>query len=155
MLVVSSPRKIRGIMAPIPSCGSPKLRSPSSVVRPQSPLVITFALHVLRLLPFLIGGHRQLALENPALRQHLAVYKRTTPHQAGRLFWAALARVGPGGGRHWFIVTPAIVLRWQRRRFRDYWTRLSCRPTAGRPSLDAEIAAANPLWGARASTVSS
>jgi hypothetical protein len=31
---------------------------------------------LLRLLPFLIGGHRQLALENLALRQQLAVYKR-------------------------------------------------------------------------------
>ena len=40
-------------------------------------LVITLLLHVLRLLPFLFGGHRQLALENLALRQQLAVYKRT------------------------------------------------------------------------------
>jgi hypothetical protein len=35
--------------------------------------VITPVLHLLRLLPFLIGGHRQLALENLALRQQLAV----------------------------------------------------------------------------------
>jgi hypothetical protein len=34
-------------------------------------------LHVLRLLPFLCGGHRQLALENLALRQQLATYKKT------------------------------------------------------------------------------
>src|SRR5439155_22271704 len=33
----------------------------------------------LRLLPFLCGGHRQLALENLALHQQLAVYKRTAP----------------------------------------------------------------------------
>jgi putative transposase len=46
------------------------------------------------------------------------------------------------------------VLRWQRRRFREYWTQLSRRPT-GRPCVNAEIAslvrtmaAANPLWGA-------
>jgi len=31
--------------------------------------MITFLLHLLRLLPFLVGGHRQLALENLALRQ--------------------------------------------------------------------------------------
>ena len=36
--------------------------------------MITLLLHVLRLLPFLCGGHRPLALENPALRQQLAVY---------------------------------------------------------------------------------
>jgi len=53
------------------------------------------------------------------------------------------------------IVTPDTVLRWQRRRFRDYWTKLSGRPPAGRPSVHSEIkalvakmVAANPLWGA-------
>jgi putative transposase len=53
------------------------------------------------------------------------------------------------------IVTPDIVLRWQRRRFREHWTQLSGRSTSGRPPVNAEItalvrkmAAANPLWGA-------
>jgi hypothetical protein len=32
---------------------------------------------VFRLLPFLVGGHRQLDLENLALRQQLAVHKHT------------------------------------------------------------------------------
>ena len=41
--------------------------------------MITLLLHLLRLLPFLFGGHRQLALENLALRQQLAVYKRLAP----------------------------------------------------------------------------
>jgi hypothetical protein len=52
--------------------------------------MITVLLHVLRLLPFLVGGHRQLALENIALRQQLAVYKRLAPRTelrpADRLF---------------------------------------------------------------------
>jgi putative transposase len=53
------------------------------------------------------------------------------------------------------IVAPGTVLRWQRRRFRDYWTRCSHRPVVGRPPVTPEIralvtqmAAANPLWGA-------
>jgi len=53
------------------------------------------------------------------------------------------------------IVSPDTVLRWQRRRFREYWTQLSRRPTGGRPRIDTEIAAlirkmaaANRLWGA-------
>jgi putative transposase len=53
------------------------------------------------------------------------------------------------------IVTPATVLRWQRRRFREHWTKLSGRPRVGRPPVNAEIralvtrmAAANSLWGA-------
>ena len=39
--------------------------------------MITLLLHLIRLLPFLVGGHRQLALENLALRQQVAVHKRT------------------------------------------------------------------------------
>src|SRR5436190_18209718 len=39
--------------------------------------MITLLFHLLRLFPFLCGGHRQLALENLALHQQLAVYKRT------------------------------------------------------------------------------
>jgi hypothetical protein len=37
--------------------------------------MITLLLHLFRVLPFLFGRHRQLALENLALQ--LAVYKRT------------------------------------------------------------------------------
>ena len=121
--------------------------------------MITLLLHLLRLLPFLIGGHRQLALENLALRQQLAVYKRTAPrptlHTMDRLFWVGLARVWTGWQRALVIASPDTVLRWQRRRFREYWTQLSHRPTGGRPCVNAEIAslvrtmaAANPLWGA-------
>jgi putative transposase len=121
--------------------------------------MITFLLHLFRLLPFLLGGHRQLALENVALRQQLIVYKRAVPRprlcRADRLFWAALARLWSGWRQPLVIVTPDTVLRWQRRRFREYWTKLSGRPTAGRPTIHVEIkalitqmAAANPLWGA-------
>jgi hypothetical protein len=51
-------------------------------------------LHLLRLLPFLVGGHRQLALENQALRQQLIVYKRTMsrPPDANELLQAAFRR---------------------------------------------------------------
>src|SRR5262245_5840755 len=121
--------------------------------------MISLILHLLRLLPFLLGGHRQLALENLALRQQLAVYKRTVtrPPLRGRdrLFWVALASVWAGWKQSLVIVTPDTVLRWQRRRFRAYWTLLSGRPTGGRPpiapairALVRRMAAANPLWGA-------
>src|SRR5438093_8719294 len=50
----------------------------SALIRGESRPMIALLLHLLRLLPFLCGGHRQLALENLALRQQLAVYKRTT-----------------------------------------------------------------------------
>src|SRR6266850_491500 len=80
--------------------------------------MITLLLHLLRLLPILGGGHRQVALENLALRQQLVVYKRTAtrPRLRGtdRLFWVWLARVWAGWRR-------PLVMR---------------------------MAAANPLWGA-------
>jgi transposase InsO family protein len=110
-------------------------------------------------LPFLFGGHRQLALENLALRQQLAVYKRAIIRpplrRADRLFWIGLARIWTGWRQALVIVTPATVLLWQRRRFREYWTRLSRPASGGRPHVPPEIkaliirmATANPLWGA-------
>ena len=121
--------------------------------------MITLLLHLLRLLPFLCGGHRQLALENMALRHQLAVYRRTAPRPklrtTDRLFWVGLVRVWTRWRQSLIIVTPATVLRWQRCRFREHWTQFSGRPTGCRPPVNAEItalvrkmAAANPLWGA-------
>src|SRR5438552_8403538 len=121
--------------------------------------MITLLLHLLRLLPFLFGGHRQLALENLALRQQLVVYKRTVPRPrlrtTDRLLWVGLATVWAGWRQALVIVSLNTVLRWQRRRFREHWTGLSGRPRLGRPPINAEtaalirrMAATNPLWGA-------
>src|SRR6266481_2991091 len=87
--------------------------------------MIILLLHLLRLLPFLCGGHRQLALENLALRQQLAVYKRTVNRpklqRSDRLLWVWLSGVWPAWKQALVIVAPATVLRWQRRRFRRHW----------------------------------
>ena len=131
----------------------------SVLIRHNPRSMITLLLHVLRLLPFLCGGHHQLALENLALRQQLAVYRRSVPRPrlcpTDRLFWVGLARVWAGWRQALIIVAPDTVLRWQRRRFRKYWTQLSGRTRRGRPPVNAEIkalvtrmATANPLWGA-------
>ncbi len=121
--------------------------------------MITLLLHLLRLLPFLFGAHRHVALENLALHHQLAVYKKTVTRpkvrRSDRLFWVALSRMWAGWRQALVIVSPNTVLRWQRRRFCEHWTKLSARPIAGRPPVNAEIkalvtrmAAANPLWGA-------
>jgi hypothetical protein len=121
--------------------------------------MISTLLHLVRLLPFLCGGHRDLALENLALRQHLAVYKRTvarpTLRRSDRLFWIWMSRTWAGWRQALIIVAPDTVLPWHRRRFREHWAKLSGRPTRGRPPVNAEIialvrkmAAANPMWGA-------
>src|SRR5438552_4175769 len=100
--------------------------------------MIILLIHLLRLLPFLFGGHRQLALENLALRQQLAVYKRTVNRpklqRSDLLLWVWLSRVWPAWRQALVIVAPATVLRWQRRRFLRHWATLSGRRPAGRPS---------------------
>src|SRR4030095_12508502 len=121
--------------------------------------MVTLLLHLLRLLPMLCGGHRQVALGNLALRPPPAVYKKMVnrPKLLGsdRLFWVALSRVWAGWRQALLIVSPNTVLRWQRRRFREYWARLSALAVAGRPRVSRQIRAlavrmaqANPLWGA-------
>ena len=121
--------------------------------------MISTLLHLLRLFPFLCGGYRQVALENLALRQQLAVYKRTASRPKlrtrDRLFWIWLSRVWTGWRDALVIVAPDTVLRWRRRRFREHWTKLSRWTRGGRPPVSAEISAlittmaeANPLWGA-------
>jgi putative transposase len=121
--------------------------------------MIILLLNLLRLFPFLCGGHRQLALENLALRHQVAVYKRTLGRprlrRADRLFWVGLTRVWAGWRQSLVFVTPDTVVRWQRRRFRKHWAKLSRKCRVGGPSVDPKIialvhkmAAANPLWGA-------
>jgi putative transposase len=96
---------------------------------------------------------------NLALRHQLAVYKKTVrPAKAAHqrpLFCLLLSRVWISWRRALVIVSPNTVLRWQRRRFRDYWTSLSHRRPAGRPPIGHQIRAfilrvapANPLGGA-------
>jgi putative transposase len=95
--------------------------------------VTSLLLDLLRLLPFFLGGHRQLALENLALHEQLAVYKRMAPRPRlrtiDRLFWVGLVRAWTSWRQALVFVSPDTVLRWQRRRFRAYWAKLSGRPT--------------------------
>src|SRR6516162_3534192 len=89
---------LQGVPRQNPSCG--QVVDLSARIRRQSRLMISMLLHLFRLFPFLCGGHRQLALENLALRQQLAMYKRTLTrprlHRTDRLFWVGLTRVWTG-----------------------------------------------------------
>ena len=66
-----------------------------------------------------------LATENLALRQQLAVikYQRPRPRltDADRLFWVVLSRIWSGWQDSLHIVQPETVLRWHRQGFRYYW----------------------------------
>ena len=111
-----------------------------------------------QLLTVLGGGHRSLALENLALRQQLAMYRRARPKPAAqwadRMFWVGLRRLWLDSKSALVVVRPATVIDWHRRGLAWFWTRRS-RSLGGRPRIDAELrrlvremADANPLWGA-------
>ncbi len=104
-----------------------------------------------------LKSRQNLALENLALRQQLAVLnqssKRPRISDADRAFWAVVSRIWSDWRYALVLVKSETVVRWHRQVFRRRWTR-KCRPR-GRPTLDPAIkrlirrlSRANPLWGA-------
>ncbi len=67
-----------------------------------------------------------LVLENLALRQQLAVFKRRDPRlrltHPDRLFWIALSRVWSRWRETLVVVKPETVVGWHRWAFRRFWT---------------------------------
>jgi putative transposase len=121
--------------------------------------VLSALVVLLRSLGLVCSGHRAVALENVALRQQLAVLRRTGRHpQLGtrdRLFWVLLAKAWSEWRTALIIVQPDTVVRWHRQWLRRRWTRRSTHARPGRPSTAAAIRtlvdkmrAAIPLWGA-------
>ena len=121
-------------------------------------MMLTTILRLLCLIPTAFRLRSELALENLALRQQLAVlnrqHRRPKLQRSDRLFWIFLSRFWADWKEALIIVKPETVLRWRRKRFALYWSRLS-RNHGGRPTTDREIrelirrmAKSNPLWGA-------
>ncbi|HYV30479.1 MAG TPA: integrase core domain-containing protein [Candidatus Binatia bacterium] len=101
---------------------------------------------------------RELALENLALRQQVAVWKVRQPRPqltaTDRLFWVVLSRLWKNWRSSLQVVRPETVVRWHRQGFRRYWAWKS-RHRRGRPAIGTEVrdlirrmSRANPLWGA-------
>ena len=121
--------------------------------------MIDAILFCFRLLSLGCGGHQALVLENLALRQQLAGYKRKNQRplltRRDRWFWILLSQVWKDWRHALILVHPDTVVRWHRRRFRKDWAELSGVRTPGRPQTSIEIrdlirrlATENPLWGA-------
>lgn len=100
-----------------------------------------------------------MQLEILALRHQLAVcmrsVKRPSVKPADRILWAWLSRIWTGWKRVLVFVQPATVIKWRRRKFREYWTRLSRSGKPGRPLVPKKVrdmirrmSSANPTWGA-------
>ena len=113
----------------------------------------------IRFILLVFGGQKQVALENAALRQQLAVFKRDVRrpklNDRDRLFWIGLRMIWQDWKSALLIVRPETVISWHRQRFKRYWWRLSQPKQPGRPRTGSEIrklirimAAANPTWGA-------
>jgi putative transposase len=99
-----------------------------------------------------------LQFEIVALRHQIMVYQRSSSRpqikRSDRILWSWLARRWSGWREVVFIVQPATVIAWQRKRFRDHWTKLSNCRDPGRPTVSKEIielirtmSAANVSWG--------
>ena len=97
-----------------------------------------------------------LQLENVALRHQLTVYQRSAKRPricpGDRVLWSWIADRWSGWKDALVIVQ--TVIAWQRKRFRDHWTKLSKHVRPGRPPVSKEIRAlirkmseANISWG--------
>jgi len=93
------------------------------------------------------------------LRHQLAVYRRTAGRPriqpADRILRSWLSRVWSGWRDALVFVQPETVIAWRRKKFREYWRRLSRAGKCGRPAVGKELhdlirrmSTANPLWGA-------
>jgi hypothetical protein len=83
-----------------------------------------------------LRNRRDLALENLALRQQVAILRRQvrrpTLTLADRLFWVGLMRTWDGWKDSLILVQPETVIRWFREGFKRYWTRRSRRLVVAR-----------------------
>src|SRR2546427_3444233 len=89
-----------------------------------------------------IRTHRELALENLALRQQLAVWKARQPRPRltamDRIFWVVLSRLWKGWRNSLQVVRPETVVGWHRQGFRRYWA-WKRRRRPGRPATRVEM----------------
>jgi putative transposase len=113
---------------------------------------------LLRLLTSRSRSNSDLEIEVLALRHQLAVYQRSVKQprirHSDRLLWSWLSRHWTGWRNALVFVQPATVIAWRRRKFRDYWARLSRRRGPGRPPVAPEVqnlirqmSPSNVTWG--------
>jgi hypothetical protein len=87
---------------------------------------------------------RSLLLENLALRQQLAVFKRRHPRPRlngfDKLFWVTARQIWSEWKNSPIVVTPETVVGWHQAGFRLYWKLLSrVRQPVGRKRVSKEI----------------
>ena len=104
-----------------------------------------------------LGDRAELAAENLALRQQLAVLKQRSKRlrlrKRDRIFWVWFSRLWTGWRSALLIVEPETVVAWHRQGWKLYWRWRSRTGKVGRPRIDAEIrklirrmSRETPLW---------
>ena len=99
-----------------------------------------------------------LQTENLALRNQLCVYQRSVKRPkvqpADRILWSFMAKTWTGWKDALIFVKPDTVVRWQRRRIKEHWRKLSTSGEPGRPPVAEEVeelirtmSSINPTWG--------
>jgi putative transposase len=99
-----------------------------------------------------------IEIELLVAKQQLAIYQRSVSRPRlrfrDRLFWCWLSRLWSGWKDAIVVVHPATVIAWRRRKFREYWAKLSAKRGPGRPPVPQEIqnlirqmSSANVCWG--------
>jgi putative transposase len=108
----------------------------------------------------LFHSRQILLIENLALRQQLAVFKRQCRRprlsMLDELFWVLVYRCCSSWKKTLIVVSPDTVVRWHRAGFRLYWRLISrVRKPVGRKPVSKEIrelifkmVAENPTWRA-------
>ena len=116
---------------------------------------------VLMFLRALMRTRTELAAENLALRQQLAVLhrqsKRPRLRKRDRVFWVWFSRLSRNWRSILVIVQPDTVIRWHRPGFKLYWRWRSRAKKPGRPQVWREIrdlvrqmCRENPTWALHA-----
>ncbi len=107
----------------------------------------------------ILRSQTELAAENLALRQQLAILKekakRPRLRPRDRVFWVWLSKLWSNWRSVLVIVQPRTVVRWHGQGFKLYWRWKSRAKKPGRPpiwreirSLVRRVCRENPTWGA-------
>ena len=82
--------------------------------------------------------NRATALRLAVYRQQLGVYRRSTKRpileNRARLFWVVISRLWKDWRSELFVVRPETLIRWRKRKFREFWRRKS-HGRVGRPLI--------------------
>ena len=115
-------------------------------------------LRFVRVVGSLVQSRAALHFENIALRHRLCVLQRSVKRPeirpSDRVPCSVLSRVWSDWKDALLFVKPETVVRWQRKRFRTHWTKLSRHGKPGCPAVAKEvqelirtISTMNPTWG--------